>query len=128
MKKPSCRPAPRVAPFEFTVMPGADTVMGTDAAGVEMYPGAAALTVVLPGPSGSNATPPAATLPGELNCVAPIVTVRDCADPADVVSCATAALVLVNVTVTPLLPARTACSCARFVLPRVGGPVRTMNG
>ncbi len=64
------------APVELTAMPGAETVIATVAALVEMYPGAVALTLVLPPAIGSNATPPPATLGGELNWVGPMATVR----------------------------------------------------
>ena len=47
------------------VMAGALTVMSRDASGVEMKPGIDPEMVVVPCPSGSNATPPAATVVGE---------------------------------------------------------------
>src|SRR5262245_15074936 len=107
-------------------MPGADTVTVTLLAVVEMNPGIVALTVVDPPLIGSKAMPPAATLVGELDRPAGIVTVRLCAEPADVVSCATALVLLVIVAVR-LAPGRTFCVSARFVLPPVGIPTRTQN-
>ncbi len=62
-----------------------------------------------------------------MNWLSSIGTVRVCADPAVVVSCATEALLLLTVIVTPP-PALIACNWARFALPASGGPVRTMNG
>ena len=72
-----------------------------------MRPGIAATTVVVPGPVGLKATPPVATVVGENDVFAGIVTVRDWPGPPVVVSCATAALLLVTVAVKPALPVRT---------------------
>ena len=109
-KKPYCSPAPTVAGSENSVIPGAETVTVCVALSVAVNPGAVARTLVLPPPIGSNAIPPAGMVAGELDCPGPIVTVRDCADPACVTSCATALLLLVTVTTTLLPPTRTACA------------------
>jgi hypothetical protein len=69
-------------------------------------PSAEALTVVLPGPIGSKATPPAATLVGEFAAPGTSVTVRVWPAPAKVTSCATAGLVWVIVTLAPGPPVR----------------------
>ena len=109
-KKPYCSPEPTVAGSENSVIAGAETVTGCVAASVAVNPGAVARTLVLPPPIGSNAIPPVGTVAGELDCPGPIVTVRDCPDPACVTSCATAPLLLVTVTTTLLPPIRTACA------------------
>ena len=51
-----CKPAPTVQPL--MLIPGADTVTVLDALVVVVNPGIVAETVVVPGVSGSNATPP----------------------------------------------------------------------
>jgi hypothetical protein len=85
-------------------IPGAVTV--TDSVRIRLKPGAAALTVVVPPPMGSNAIPPAATLVGEFAAPGTSVTVRVWPAPAKVTSCATAGLVWVIVTVAPGPPVR----------------------
>ena len=67
------------------------------------------MTVVEPPPIGSKATPPAATVPGEADCPAAMVTVRDWPDPLVVTSCPTAVFVWLTVTVTLGAPTRSAC-------------------
>ncbi len=83
-------------------MPGALTVTSTGVAALK--PAAVALTVVVPPPIGSKATPPVATVVGEEYAPTAIVTVRVCAAPVDVTSCATAALVWLTVTVSARRP------------------------
>ena len=78
----------------------------TVAAVVAIKPGIEAVTVVVPPPMGSNATPPVATLVGETDEIAGIVTVRDWLEPPVVVSCATAALLFVTVAMRLPPPAR----------------------
>ena len=74
-KPPVIRPPP-TSPGRFSsVMPGALTVTVTG--GAAWKPPAVAVTVVEPPPIGSKATPPAATVVGEFDCPAAIVTVRD---------------------------------------------------
>src|SRR5580765_4847237 len=102
-----CSPLPTAGGADRNWMPGVDTVTVTVAALVAMSPGIVADTVVLPAAIGSNATPPSATDPGDPDAFAAIVTVRDCAEPACVVSCATAGLTFVTVEVSDE-PARTA--------------------
>jgi hypothetical protein len=74
VKVPYCRPAPTVTGSENSEMPGAVTVTGS--LRNTSTPGAEALTTVSPGLMGSNATPPAATVVGELDCPGKMVTVR----------------------------------------------------
>ena len=74
--EPTCSPAATCVGRLTNDIPGALTVTVTP--GAARNPGAVAVTVVAPAASGSNATPPAATLDGEFDCPAAIVTVRDC--------------------------------------------------
>ena len=121
---PSCRPAPTVVGSEPRVIPGAETVTDRVAVVNDVKPGAVALTCVVPPPIGSNWMPPPAIVVGELVWPCPIVTVRVCAVPASVVSCATVAAWFVIVTVSGLPPKRTACSALSPVLFALASPIR----
>lgn len=74
VKDPYCRPAPTLVVCENTVIAGAVTV--TCSVRIALTPGADVLTVVVPLPSGSNATPPLATVVGVLTWPGAIVTTR----------------------------------------------------
>ncbi|MGZ9247652.1 MAG: hypothetical protein ACXW61_17845, partial [Gemmatirosa sp.] len=105
-EEPARSPAPMRVPPPCTVSDDALTVTVRVAVVADTWPGALAVSVVVPPSSGSSAMPPAATVLGELLAPAAIVTVRDCALPALVTSCATAALPLLTVTVIALPPGR----------------------
>lgn len=89
-------PAPTLVAPPSSVMPGADTVTVWGVAARKLS--AVADTVVEPPPYGSNTTPPAARVVGELYCPDAIVTSRLCPTPALVTSCATLAAEFVTVT------------------------------
>jgi hypothetical protein len=91
-------------------------------------PGADATSAVVPLPSGSNAIPPAATVPGEPDCPTGIVTAADCALVVVVTSRPTAADPLVTVTVTAVPPGRTGSSSKEPNPPAGGTPRRTRKG
>ena len=73
---PCIRPEPTLTGSDDSVMVGAETVTCADPAPVCTKPGALATIVVRPAASGSNATPPAATVLGESELPGTIVTVR----------------------------------------------------
>src|SRR5262245_47700830 len=111
-------------------MPGAVTVTPTVALVTGIMPVAVTDTVVDPGLIGSNATPPVATVEGDCDCPAAIVTVCDCAAPVELVSCATFPLELFTVTVIGCPSIRTACAglTNEFVGDPAGTPTRATNG
>src|SRR5829696_4847173 len=124
-----CRLLPTVVfPLNtFRLMPGPVTETVTALIGSPTAkPSAAAVTVVEPAPTGSSATPPAATDVAENALFGRIVTVRLAAVPASVVSVPTAPLLLVSVTVSAP-PGRTFWISARLVPTAFGIPTPTWN-
>src|SRR5688572_30476656 len=99
------RPDPTVR--VLTVIPGEVTVTAVFAPGRCRKPGIAAETVVVPAPTGSNATPPAATDCGETYWPTGIVTVVVPVVPPVVCSWPTPTWLLATDTVSGMPPART---------------------
>ena len=83
-----------------------------------------ATTVVTPEASGSNSMPPVATVAGDSEEPPAMVTVRLCAPPAAVTSCATPAAEFVTVA-TREDPAATAWTGVRVLLNESAMPTRT---
>jgi hypothetical protein len=122
---PYWRPAPTFVGSENNVSPGAVTV--TCSVRIAVKPAADTLTVVVPPPIGSKATPPAATEVGELDCPGRTVTVRVCPAPVDVTSCATVGLVCVTVAVTAVPPILTSWNDQKELPPGSTTPILTRN-
>ena len=107
---PAISPAPTKAGTDSNEIPGELTVTVTGTAA--RTPVAVALTVVVPPPMGSKATPPAATVDGELSWPGTIVTVRVWPAPLVLTNCATAGFVWLIVTDSGAAPVRNAWNCA----------------